>query len=191
MAAHARHTVADKRTRIVESAAKLVYERGFGRTSLADIARESGVPLGNLYYYFKTKDAIGKELIDRMASVYAAAREQWERGATPKERLEAFIHGATETRDALARRGCPVGSLCTELHKDGGPLARRATRLFEDFLKWTEAQFRLMGKGADARDLALQLIAALQGVIVLANSFQDPRLVTRESKRLTEWVRSL
>jgi AcrR family transcriptional regulator len=34
----------------VDSAAELVHEQGFGRTSLADIARASGVPLGNLYY---------------------------------------------------------------------------------------------------------------------------------------------
>jgi AcrR family transcriptional regulator len=41
----------DKRRRLVDTAAKLVHEQGFNRTTLADISRESGVPLGNVYYY--------------------------------------------------------------------------------------------------------------------------------------------
>ena len=53
----------DKRTRLIETAAKLTHEHGFNRTSLADIAEESGVPLGNVYYYFKTKEALGEALV--------------------------------------------------------------------------------------------------------------------------------
>ena len=59
----------DKRTRLVDTAAKLVHEQGFNRTTLADISRESGVLLGNVYYYFRTKEAIGEALIDKLAEV--------------------------------------------------------------------------------------------------------------------------
>ena len=48
----------DKRDRLVEAADKLIYEKTFHTTTLADIAKEADVPLGNVYYYFKTKDAI-------------------------------------------------------------------------------------------------------------------------------------
>jgi AcrR family transcriptional regulator len=181
----------DKRARIIETAAKLVHENGFARTTLADIASESGVPLGNLYYYFKTKEAIGAALIERMAEGHAVERVVWDREREPKERLAAFIQETIDRREALARSGCPVGSLCAELHKEGGPLADRATKLFDGVLKWIESQFRLLGKGAESRDLALHLIASLQGAILLANTFQNPRLIVRESGRLKEWVRSL
>jgi AcrR family transcriptional regulator len=181
----------DKRTRIVDTAAKLVHEVGFARTSLADIARESGILLGNVYYYFKTKDAIGVALIEKIAGEHAALREKWDRELEPRERIEAFIQMTIERRDALARSGCPVGSLCAELHKEGGPLAERATELLDGFLKWIEAQFRLLGKGAESRDLAFHLVSSLQGATLLANSFHDTRQLTRESKRLKEWVRSL
>ena len=42
-----------------------------------------------------------------------------------------------------------------------------------------------------SRDLAFHLVSALQGAILLAHSFHNPRLLTRESNRLKEWVRSL
>jgi len=41
---------------------------------LADIAREAEVPLGNVYYYFKTKDEIGEAIVElRLRSCRAAA----------------------------------------------------------------------------------------------------------------------
>ena len=181
----------DKRTRLVDAAAKLVHKQGFGRTTLADIAAESGVPLGNVYYYFKSKEAIGDALVDRLDRIYATHREVWEKELDPMGRVEAFIQETIDNRDSIARGGCQVGSLCAELHKEGGPLAMRAAKLFDDLLKWNEEQFRLMGHGAKSRDLAFHLLSALQGASLLANTFHETRSITREATRLKEWVRSL
>lgn len=181
----------DKRTRIVDTAARLVHEQGFARTSLADIARESEVPLGNLYYYFKTKDAIGDALVEQKAAEHLAIRAAWDAKYEPRERIEALIQATLESRELVARSGCPMGALCSELHKDPGPLAERAATLFDGFLKWLEAQFRLLGRGAESRDLAFHLLSALQGASLLANTFHDTRQITRECKRLRAWVRSL
>ena len=184
-------TSPDKRTRIIETAARLVHEQGFGRTSLADIARESGVPLGNLYYYFKTKDAIGEALVERMSAAADEARAMWEAQFEPRERVLAFIQATIDRRETVARSGCDVGSLCSELHKEPSPLAEHVAGVFAAFLKWLEAQFRLMGKGAESRELAFHLVSAVQGASLLANTFHDTRQVTRECNRLKEWVRAL
>ena len=189
--ADSRSSSADKRTRIVDAAATLVHAHGFAQTSLADIARESGVPLGNLYYYFKSKDALGEALIEKRAALHETIRETWDAELAPRERIEAFIQASIDSRDSVARSGCPVGSLCSELHKQAGPLADEATKLFGGFLKWLEAQFRLLGKGAESRDLAFHVVASLQGASLLANAFHDARQLARESKRLKDWVRSL
>ena len=181
----------DKRTQLVNAAAKLVHERGFNRTTLADIARESGVPLGNVYYYFKTKEAIGEALVERLGGIYDGARAMWDEKADPKARVEAFIQETIDSGEFVARGGCPIGSLCDELNKDGGALSAHANRLLEQLLKWLEAQFKQMGQGAESRDLAFHLVSALQGAKLLANSFRSTREVTRECKRLQKWVRSL
>ena len=46
------------RDRIVEAADALFYQRGFERTSFADIADSVRLSRGNFYYHFKTKDDI-------------------------------------------------------------------------------------------------------------------------------------
>lgn len=181
----------DKRTRLVSAALKLVHEHGFDQTTLADIARESEVPLGNVYYYFKTKEALGEALLQRLSDIYDAARAGWDAKPDPKVRLEAFIQETIDSSESIAQSGCPVGSLCAELHKDGGPLAARAARVFDELLKWLEAQFRLIGQGARSRDHAFHLLSALQGASLLANTFHDTRALEREAKRLKSWVRAL
>jgi hypothetical protein len=68
----------DKRSRLVSAAVGLAYQNGFGATSLADIAREAEVPLGNLYYYFKTKDDIGEAIVElRLAQLLLASSPNW------------------------------------------------------------------------------------------------------------------
>jgi TetR/AcrR family transcriptional repressor of nem operon len=184
-------TAIDKRARIVATAMRLVHEQGFARTSLADIARESGVPLGNLYYYFKTKEAIGEALVEQLCDAAQSARTMWNAQLEPRERILAFIQATLETRDSVARSGCQVGSLCAELHKDQSELANHAAGIFSGFLTWLEVQFKAIGKGAEARDLAFHLVAALQGASLLAGTFHETRGVTRECNRLKEWVKAL
>ena len=55
----------DKRTRLIETATKLAYGRGFRETSLADIAEAARVPVGNVYYYFKTKEELAEAVVER------------------------------------------------------------------------------------------------------------------------------
>ena len=113
-----------KRTRLIEAANKLIHQQGFNQTTLADIARESEVPLGNVYYYFKTKEEIGSALIEHRADFYRGVIESWNQLPDPKQRLVALIQMVSGERETLAQSGCPIGSLCQELHKDGGVLAR-------------------------------------------------------------------
>jgi AcrR family transcriptional regulator len=181
----------DKRSRLVNAAVGLAYQNGFGATSLADIAREAEIPLGNIYYYFKTKDELGSAIVDLMLAKMSAKRQRWDDAGSPKDRLCACVQEVFETRDTLAQRGCAVGTFCSELHKAGGSVAARATEVFAYELAWIESQFRALGKGKESSRLAVQMLSAMQGVSTLAHAFHDSGLVTAETKRLKSWIRSL
>lgn len=181
----------DKRSRLVRAAMILAYRQGFRKTTLADIAEEAQVPLGNLYYYFKTKDEIGEAILEQRFAGFHAQRETWDRAGSPKERLQAFVQMTLDNRELLARGGCPTGTLCTELRRERGVLAKKASPLLAGPLAWMEAQFRELGKRKDAEGLAVHLLSALQGVSLLAHSLQNPNLVALEAARLKEWIRTL
>src|SRR5712672_903890 len=51
-------TTIPKRDRLIEAAKTLFYQQGVTGTTLANIAERAKVPLGNVYYHFRTKDAL-------------------------------------------------------------------------------------------------------------------------------------
>jgi AcrR family transcriptional regulator len=104
-------TKSEKRARLIRTAVKLAYRHGFRETSIADIAEAAKVPVGNVYYYFKTKDEIGEAVVEQHLSEFRALREQWDSKGSPKERLQACVENTLGNRDMLARGGCPFGTL--------------------------------------------------------------------------------
>jgi AcrR family transcriptional regulator len=182
---------AGNRTRFLQAAVKVTHRHGFGPAAIADIAKEARVPLGNVYYHFRTKDEIGKAIIDLRVSRFRKLLEKLNKAESPKERLCGFVQIKIKNSKDLASRGCPVGTLCSELQKHGGAAARRSRVLFAMALAWMEEQFKAIGKGADSRGLAVHLLSATQGVSVLAHTFHDPGLITKEAARLKKWIRSL
>jgi TetR/AcrR family transcriptional regulator, transcriptional repressor for nem operon len=182
---------ANARARLIHAAETITYRHGFSKAVLADIAKAAKVPLGNVYYYFKTKDELINAIIELRRSRFKKLLTELDKASDPRDRLCAFVDIKISNREALARSGCPVGTLCSELHKDGGGPAKRATALLAEALNWMEHQFDLIAKGSDSRGLAIHLLSATQGMSLLAHTFRDPDLIDIEAERLKQWVRSL
>ena len=185
-----RQPIPDKRQRLVEGARLALRRQGVEKTTLADIAQVADVPVGNVYYYFKTKDELVQAAIDAQAQHIETALASLDRHRSPKARLKAFLKLLTAQRETAARYGCPHGTLCSELNKRDDGLGQAATKLMQLWIDWAEEQFRSMGR-RDSRDLAVAMIASYQGITLLTNTFRQPELVVRETRRLERWIDSL
>ena len=179
-----------KRERLVESARVLIHEQGAHRTTLADVAERAEVPLGNVYYYFKSKDELIGAVLDGYRQEAAALIEGFERHRSPQARLKALVQNWADMREMVARRGCPLGTLCAELDKSEGGRDREAAAVLALIIDWAEGQFRQLGR-KDARDLAVALFASIQGAALLANTFRDPTILTRQGHHLERWIDTL
>ena len=179
-----------KRERLIESATALFHEQGVQRTTLAEVADCAEVPPGNVYYYFKTKDELVAAVLDGYLGQAAILIASFERSRTPQARLKALVRNWVDMRDSVVRHGCPMGTLCAELHKGEGGLDREAAEVMARIIDWSEGQFRQLGR-PDARDLALALFAGIQGAALLANTFRDPTILSRQARHLERWIDSL
>jgi AcrR family transcriptional regulator len=179
-----------KRERLVDSARTLFHEQGVHRTTIAEVAERADVPVGNVYYYFKSKD----ELIGAVLAGYqeraATLIEAFERHRSPQARLKALARSWADMGETVARHGCPMGTLCAELDKTDEGHDREAAAVMAGLVDWAENQFRLLGK-RDARDLAIALFAGIQGAALLANTFRDPTILTRQIRHLERWLDGL
>ncbi|MFF7238027.1 TetR family transcriptional regulator [Streptomyces collinus] len=179
-----------KRERLVEAAVRVFHEQGVEKTTLADIARVADVPVGNVYYYFKTKDQLVEAAVAAHRDRLAALTGRLEALPGPADRLKALVAGWVEERETAARFGCPFGTLATELDKrdDGPDLA--VAGVMRALIDWAAGQFTELGR-PDAHALAVELVAAYQGMSVLTHTLRDPTIMTTQGERLTSWIDSL
>ena len=174
----------------MEGAKTLFHEHGVHPTTLAEVAERAGVPLGNVYYYFKSKEDLIEAVVESRAMEARALLDTLEQRRSPQTRLKALAQQWDEISESVALYGCPIGSLCSELDKNPGRLDGKSEQLFGLAIDWAEDQFRQLGR-RDARDLAFSLLARIQGASLLAQSFRDPQVLTREGRLIDRWIDEL
>jgi TetR/AcrR family transcriptional regulator, transcriptional repressor for nem operon len=108
----------------------------------------------------------------------------------PAGQLKALLQVLTARRERLASYGCRIGSLSSELDKRHDELRTEVGAILAELIGWAEVQFRAMGR-TDARELAVALIGAYEGVVLLAAALRDPGLISAETNRLCRWIDSL
>jgi AcrR family transcriptional regulator len=170
------------RERIVTGAAALMYERGVSGTSLDDIMAATGTSKSQLYHYFADKDALVLEVARRQLDQVIAGQEAELRALRTWTGLRRWRNRVVEvTRESGGVGGCPLGSLASEL-ADRSESARLA--LADCFAEWERyfiegfAAMRdsgLISRKADPAELAVTVMTALQGGLLLAQLSRDVR----------------
>ena len=178
----------DKRDRLVNAAQNLLHRQGYNQTTLADIAEESDVPLGNVYYYFKTKEDIAAAVIENRRREFTGHYQEWEDSLSdPVARLQQLLKFARSIAELVTDNGCPVGSLCQELNKDRSELSELSGQVLADQVNWVETQLSLL-QIKEADKLARQFVAQLQGSILLASSLKDSSVLVGQLETLEQWL---
>ncbi len=169
----------DKRERLVAAGCEVLYEQGLRGTSLADIAERAEVPLGNVYYYFKTKEELARAVIaQRRLNIESRFDDIDDSTTDPRERLREFVRRAGQARTQVATYGCPYGTLAQELSKGEGVLANEAGDLLRAQTAWAVIQFQALGATrSEAKSHAVDLIAAMQGTSLLTHALSDASIM--------------
>lgn len=182
----------NKRDRLIESAALLFHHNGLNATSLADIAKHADIPIGNVYYYFKTKEELAMAAVGRRKEQFSAAYALLEEHIPdPRQRIIEAIRYFEKVRGEYTRYGCPIGKIISDADSEKDNVVRMAAQVLADFVDWTERQFRSLGHGGDARKYATSVMAGVQGATLMAKAARNPDIISDEIGRLTAWVESL
>lgn len=150
----------------------MISTRGVGPTSVRDVAKASGAPLGSTYHYFPD----GKEqLVDEAVQLIGRKVEGLIREAAHDGTLAVFDAFVANWRQVLVdsdfRSGCPVLAVATAEAKADSTAAQSASDMFG---LWESALVeRLTRDGLDherARRLAWLVITSLEGAVAVARS---------------------
>lgn len=80
-------------TRILEAAERTFAERGYSAASTAAIAASAGLPKANLHYYFRTKQALYRRVIENIIAKWVDTSDPIRLDADPKTALSTYIAG--------------------------------------------------------------------------------------------------
>ena len=87
-----RPTVRAENERLLLEAAEAIFaEHGFSGATTAAIAKRAGVPKANLHYYFPTKEALYRAVVERVLTAWLAAAASFDASENPREALAAYI----------------------------------------------------------------------------------------------------
>ena len=168
------------RARIVEEAAVLIHERGVAGTTLDDVKAAAEVSGSQMYHYFPDKNDLVQAVIDYQADATVSNQRHADLGSA--EGVQAWrdmvIYAAERVQ---AKGGCPLGSLGGQL-AESDPEAR--SLIAAGFERWTTEiseglrSLQASGQlppGLDPDDLAVTLLATLQGGLLLAQVQRSTR----------------
>jgi TetR/AcrR family transcriptional regulator, transcriptional repressor for nem operon len=168
------------RGRIVDAAARLIYERGVAGTTLEDIRSAAGVSGSQLSHYFAGKDELVQAVVDHQAETIAGNQRQADLSSPAGLRAWRDMV-ISQVESSEGKGGCPLGSLAGQLAENDA-LAR--VMIAAGFGKWSAAisdglrRLHAAGhlpNGTDPDDLAVTLLAVLQGGLLLAQVQRDTR----------------
>jgi TetR/AcrR family transcriptional repressor of nem operon len=167
-----------KRDQLVEATKELLWEVGYEAMSPRDIQARSAARPGSLYHHFPSKLAIAEAALDEAAAEDIASLEDvFSADSPPLETVRRYLLLARE-----AFRGCRFGRLAHEASIEHEEL-RRPVAAYFDAVRYhlarsvTQAQSEgTLRPGLDPENLAVSLIALIQGGYVLARTFQDEAL---------------
>jgi TetR/AcrR family transcriptional repressor of nem operon len=168
------------RARIVEAAAKLIYEHGVAATTIEDVKAIAGVSSSQLYHYFADKEALVEAVIDRQANFLVDNQQR--AGLDTPEKLQVWRDlVVAKAGHSEGKGGCPLGSLGSQVAETD---AQARTQVAVGFGRWSAAigdglhalkDGGHLAPGVDPDALAVTLLAALQGGLLLAQVERNDR----------------
>jgi TetR/AcrR family transcriptional repressor of uid operon len=164
---------ADRRAEILDAAQRCFSRSGFHQTSMQEICQEAGMSPGNLYRYFRSKEAIIADISERNR---AQAAENF---AAVNQAPDFFEGLAAVARHYMVERSAEEVGLCAEIMAE----SRRnpdISRLYQDVERDIKASLvamlrRAADRGEIRHDLDFDVVAA--ALMVLGDGISWRRAV--------------
>lgn len=172
---------------ILKESLKLFRKKSYHHTSMADIAEACGLLKGSIYHYFPSKEALMKEVIE---SVHQYFKEEvlsiaYDSNLNPQERMELMfkqftrIFLADESGDIMGNIGVETAWVIPEF-------AEQIKLFFTDWMKAQENIYLQITGDREARILAEQTVAEIEGAVMMTRIFKNPRFLKNAYDRIID-----
>ncbi len=186
--------------RLLDAAQQLMLAKGFVATTVDEICEAAGVTKGSFFHYFKSKEDLGKVVLERFCQVRLQLMQESpsQKKKDPLERVYGWVDFAIEmSKSPMAKNGCLLGNFAQEL-SDTHPAMRSLCA--QRFTEWAvllkqeldEAKVKHLPKSRlDTESLAEHFIAIIEGALIIAKAKQDMGIVEKSLRHFRRYLESL
>jgi len=177
---------------ILALACELVQTRGYNAFSYRDLAGQIGIKSASIHHHFPTKADLGKAMLRRYRENFADALEAIDRSRkSPSGRLSAYFDLFRQT--ARSDRGvCLGGMLAADMLTLAPEVQAELRAFFADSEEWLKGVLEAGAASGDfslngsPKDVALAIVSALEGAMMVARAHADPARFDRATRCLLD-----
>ncbi len=158
------------RQQIIEAVDGVIREKGYARTSVADLAGAAGITLGKLTHHFPTRVAVFEAVFEYITNEYRAGPMSLlaNTAIAPLKRVDAFFTAMYKFY-ASKPIGCPVGHAVSDVDSVSDTMRDRAAALLAETEQLFRRIFVELGHSPKmVSTLASLTINAWQGAVFMA-----------------------
>ncbi|MFE0641441.1 TetR/AcrR family transcriptional regulator [Streptomyces sp. NPDC058877] len=175
---------AETRDRMLDATQELIETGGYLGAGLNQVIATSGAPRGSLYFHFPGgKDQLVGESLRRAGRTIGDALEGL---ADSRPSVAGFVeavlqHLGDRLEESGWRKGCPVATVALEMASTSDPLQEACS---EVYASWEEALRAHLADRSDADDLAVTVLALVEGALLLARTHRSREPLDRVSRQI-------
>jgi TetR/AcrR family transcriptional regulator, transcriptional repressor for nem operon len=188
----------ETRERILSAAATLMFEHGVAETTLEEIRASAGVSGSQVYHYFADKQALVRAVIEYQTDAILDSQANHLDALDTISGLRAWRDFIVEhQRQLQCRGGCPIGALGAEVaetDEDARMAVAGGFRRWESRIRDGLHAMQVRGdlpESVDSDDLALALLSALQGGLLLTQIQRDTKPLEVTLDTMLEQIETL
>lgn len=171
--------------KVLKTARELFYLNGYNNTSIDDILKTSKIKKGNLYFHFRSKEALGYAVLDSYLAEEAETMNRIFSGSgSPMERIYRLFDSSRKHLSGQGcRGGCPIGNFALEMSDLHNGFRKKINAVFDAWCGHLEKLLRKakqadeLPPSTDTKALACLMVAVWEGGVMLVKTRKDPRVM--------------
>ena len=180
----------ESRQRLIECAAELFWKNGYSATGISEILKQTGLPKGSFYFYFKSKDDLATAVTEYYQKILLEQFRSRSQGNDWESFIEEIFDYLFERATGQTFAGCPYAVMGMETALSKPAVAS----VFMEGLKKFEQIFQevLLYSGLSpdhAKILSQRMLSIYQGYLLLGRISNNTFFLKNARKNMLEMYR--
>jgi TetR/AcrR family transcriptional repressor of nem operon len=189
---------AETKTRILKAAYDLMLSQGYAATAVNEICSRAKVSKGSFYHFFETKQECALAMMwQHMEESKELLAQPESAGSEPVEAALRYVQRIEELSADVFGQGCLFGAFALELAESHPELQAEVSKVFQSVADHYEVIFQPVAAacrqpgGPTARELAEQMVAVIEGGVVLSKAHATMRFMPQGLRLFRHYLATL